>query len=47
MRYKIIDKTYRFISAFDDETGAYIRTGVLDAHGRTPAWTPSWPHFPT
>ena len=34
MRYKIIDKQYRFLSVFDDETGAYIRTGILDGHGR-------------
>lgn len=28
MRYKIVDKRYRFVSAFDTETGAYVRTGV-------------------
>ena len=46
MRYKIIDKTYRFISAFDDETGAYIRTGVLDAHGRDTGVDPFMASFP-
>ncbi len=29
MRYIIEDKKYRFKSAFDTETGAYVRTGVL------------------
>lgn len=29
MRYTIEDKKYRFKSAFDTETGAYVRTGVL------------------
>jgi radical SAM protein with 4Fe4S-binding SPASM domain len=27
---KYYDKTYRFLEFFDDKTGAYIRTGVLD-----------------
>ena len=34
MRYIIEDKKYRFKSAFDTETGAYVRTGVLDEKGK-------------
>ena len=30
MRYIINDKKYSFRSAFDTETGVYVRTGVLD-----------------
>lgn len=34
MKYIIRDKKYRFKSAFDMETGAYVRTGILDEMGR-------------
>lgn len=34
MKYKIIDKKYHFISAFDTDTGAYVRTGVIDENGK-------------
>ncbi len=30
MKYKIIDKKYRFISAFDTDNGAYVRTAIID-----------------
>ena len=33
MKYVINDETYHFKSAFDTETGAYVRTGILDEHG--------------
>ena len=33
MQYIIEDKRYSFKSAFDTETGAYVRTGVLDENG--------------
>ena len=46
MRYKIIDKQYRFLSVFDDETGAYIRTGILDGHGRDTGVDPFMASFP-
>ena len=46
MRYKIIDKKYRFVSAFDDETGAYVRTGILDEHGRDTGVDPFMASFP-
>lgn len=48
MRYKIIDKKYHFISAFDTETGAYIRTGILDDNGKDTGIDPfmaSYPHL--
>lgn len=48
MKYKIIDETYRFVSAFDTETGAYIRTGVLDRDGKDTGVDPfmaSYPHL--
>lgn len=46
MRYRIIDKRYRFISLFDTRTGAYLRTGVLDAQGRDTGRDPFMASFP-
>ena len=34
MRYIIDDTRYRYKAAFDTETGAYVRTGILDEDGR-------------
>ena len=34
MSYIIHDKQYHFKSAFDMETGAYVRTGILDENGK-------------
>lgn len=48
MRYIIEDKKYRFKSAFDTETGAYVRTGVLDEKGKDTGEDPfmaSYPHL--
>lgn len=48
MKYRIIDKKYSFISAFDTETGAYVRTGVLDENGNDTGVDPfmaSYPHL--
>ena len=48
MRYIINDKKYRFKSAFDTETGAYVRTGVLDENGKDTGVDPfmaSYPHL--
>ena len=48
MRYIIEDKKYRFKSAFDTETGAYVRTGVLDENGKDTGAEPfmaSYPHL--
>ena len=48
MRYIIEDKKYRFKSAFDTETGAYVRTGVLDENCEDTGVDPfmaSYPHL--
>lgn len=48
VRYIIYDKKYRFRSAFDTKTGAYVRTGVLDENGRDTGVDPfmaSYPHL--
>ena len=48
MRYIINDKKYNFKSAFDTETGAYVRTGVLDENGKDTGVDPfmaSYPHL--
>lgn len=48
MRYIIEDKEYHFKSAFDTETGAYVRTGVLDEKGKDTGADPfmaSYPHL--
>ena len=48
LRYIIHDKRYHFKSAFDTETGAYVRTGVLDVNGKDTGVDPfmaSYPHL--
>lgn len=46
MRYVIKDEKYHFISAFDTETGAYVRTGILDEQGRDTGIDPFMASFP-
>ena len=46
MKYIIADKKYRFRSAFDTETGAYVRTGILDEDGRDTGVDPFMASFP-
>ena len=46
MRYVIRDKKYRFASAFDTETGAYVRTGILDENGKDTGVDPFMASFP-
>ena len=48
MKYIIEDKKYHFKFAFDTETGAYVRTGVLDENGKDTGVDPfmaSYPHL--
>ena len=48
MKYKIIDHKYSFVSAFDTDTGAYVRTGILDPSGKDTGIDPfmaSYPHL--
>ena len=48
MRYIIEDKKYHFKFAFDTETGAYVRTGILDENGMDTGVDPfmaSYPHL--
>ena len=33
MKYVIRDKKYRFVSAFDTKSGAYVRSGIIDEYG--------------
>lgn len=46
MRYRIVDKKYRFITAFDSETGAYVRTGIIDEKGNDTGVDPFMASFP-
>lgn len=46
MRYVIEDTKYCFKYAFDTETGAYVRTGVLDDKGRDTGKDPFQASFP-
>ena len=46
MRYLIKDEKYRFVSAFDTETGAYVRTGILDENGKDTGVDPFMASFP-
>ena len=48
MKYKILDKNYHFVSAFDTDTGVYYRTGILDNDGKDTGVDPfmaSYPHL--
>ena len=48
MRYVIEDKKYHFKSAFDTDTGAYVRTGILDETGKdtgVDSFMASFPHL--
>ena len=46
MKYRIIDKKYHFYSIFDTETGAYLRTGILDKNGKDTGKDPFMGSFP-
>lgn len=46
MKYIIIDEKYSYKYAFDTETGAYIRTGVLDENGEDTGVDPFMASFP-
>lgn len=46
MKYVIDDKKYSFKSAFDTETGAYVRTGILDEDGKDTGVDPFMASFP-
>lgn len=46
MRYIVEDKKYQFRYAFDTETGAYIRTGILDSAGNDTGQDPFMGSFP-
>ena len=46
MKYRIIDKRFRFYSIFDTETGAYLRTGILDEKGKDTGVDPFMGSFP-
>ena len=48
MKYIIDDKKFHFKFAFDTETGAYVRTGILDEDGKDTGVDPfmaSYPHM--
>ena len=48
VRYIINDIKYKFKSIFDTETGAYMRTGILDENGKDTGVDPfmaSYPHL--
>ena len=46
MKYIIKDKKNHFVSAFDTETGTYVRTGVLDKNGKDTGIDPFMASFP-
>lgn len=46
MKQVIKDNKYRFVSAFDAETGFYIRTGILDDQGKDTGVDPFMASFP-
>jgi radical SAM protein with 4Fe4S-binding SPASM domain len=46
MYQKIIDPKYNFITMFNPKTGAYVRTGILNEHGRDTGVDPFMASFP-
>lgn len=46
MQYIIKDKKYHFVSAFDTETGAYARSGIIDETGKDTGIDPFMASFP-
>ena len=46
MKHTIVDRKYRFVSIFDDETGGYIRTGNIDKDGHDTGVDPFMASFP-
>lgn len=46
MKYIMQDETYHFVSAFDTETGCYVRTGILDENGKDTGVDPFMASFP-
>lgn len=46
MIYRIMDKKYRFYSIFNSETGAYLRSGILDDAGKDTNVDPFMASFP-
>lgn len=46
MRYIVEDKKYHFKYGFDTETGAYVRTGILDESGKDTGADPFMGSFP-
>ncbi len=46
MIYRIIDTKYHFYSIFNTETGAYLRTGILDENGKDTGVDPFMGSFP-
>ena len=46
MRYIVEDKKYHFKYGFDTETGAYVRTGILDENGKDTGADPFMGSFP-
>ena len=46
LQYIIDDRKYHFRSAFDTETGAYVRTGILDENGKDTGKDPFMAFYP-
>ena len=46
MRRVFVDGRFGFASVFDDETGAYLRTGILDEQGKDTGTDPFMASFP-
>lgn len=46
MKYILKDEKYHFKSAFNTETGAYVRTGILDENGKDTGIDPFMASFP-
>jgi len=46
MKYRIRDQKYHFMTYFDTETGAYMRTGILDEEGKDSGQDPFMGEFP-
>ncbi len=46
MKYVVEDKKFHFMYAFDSDTGAYMRTGIIDKNGKDTGKDPFMASFP-
>ena len=46
MKYRLVDRKYKFFSYFDTDTGTYLRSGIIDENGKDTGKDPFMASFP-